>query len=233
MFRADDSSILLPVFDPPQQVNIDRLDHVFVKNQPPGRAAVFVTFVNQSSPREMRCESGHCAHLSGDFKAIHAGQAYIEQYDVGQEVGGDGDCVGAGEGGLRRVAAQPLEHCHTTRRVGVIIDNENARGVCRAAPTSERVAERFAQDRQPHDELRAAPEALAARFDTPTVKLDQPPHQRESNAETAVRPIQRAAGLHKEIEDARQQIGSTPAPSSRTRMITSCDFPFFSLLVDF
>ena len=46
----------------------------------------------------------------------------------------------------------------------------------------------------------------AAGFDAPAVRLDQPPHDRQPDAETAVSPIQPALALHEQIEDPRQEI---------------------------
>ncbi len=49
------------------------------------------------------------------------------------------------------------------------------------------------------------------------VQLHQLPHQREADAEPALRALERSIGLHEHVEDARQQVGEMPMPRSRTR----------------
>ena len=57
---------------------------------------------------------------------------------------------------------------------------------------------------QANHELAAMPEPRAAREDRPPVKVDEAPHHREPDAQSALSAVQGAPLLHEEVEDVRQ-----------------------------
>ena len=62
-------------------------------------------------------------------------------------------------------------------------------------------------DRQAHDELAALARAVALRLDGAAVHLDQPLHQRQADAQPALRALQRPVHLGEHVEDAGQHLG--------------------------
>ena len=64
-----------------------------------------------------------------------------------------------------------------------------------------------ADRRQRHAEGGAFAGAGAFGRHAPLVQLDQALHQREADAETALRAVEAALALHEELEDARQELG--------------------------
>ena len=77
------------------------------------------------------------------------------------------------------------------------------------------------QGGQADDELAALVGAVAVRLDAAAVHLDQPAHQRQADAQPALRAVERAVDLGEQVEDARQHLGGMPMPVSRTRMTAS------------
>ena len=63
------------------------------------------------------------------------------------------------------------------------------------------------RERQPHHELAAAAGAGAARRDAAAVHLDQAAHQRQADAQAALRAAVARIGLHEHVEHARQRLG--------------------------
>ena len=57
------------------------------------------------------------------------------------------------------------------------------------------------------DELASQARPRAVRLDTAAVHLDEPAHDRESDAEPAPRPLQRHVGLDEQVEYVREQLG--------------------------
>src|SRR5690606_27784262 len=66
------------------------------------------------------------------------------------------------------------------------------------------------EERQPHQEEAASTEPVAHRLHAPARDLDEPAHQREPDAEAALRSLSAALALDEEIEDLRQQLGRDP-----------------------
>ena len=64
--------------------------------------------------------------------------------------------------------------------------------------------------RQAHGEFAAAIAALAFRDDRPVLHLDEPAHERQPDAEAAVRARERAIDLRKRIEDRREVLRRNP-----------------------
>ena len=64
----------------------------------------------------------------------------------------------------------------------------------------------FAQQGQPDDEFAAEPGPLASRFDAAAVHADEALHQRQSDAESALRSPRRAIDLHEHVEDLRERV---------------------------
>ena len=92
-------------------------------------------------------------------------------------------------------------------RVHVVIDDQDA-STDRAGLSHRELASLggCVRERQSDDELGPEVRAGATGFDTPAVRLDQPPHNREPDAEAAVSPIEPTLALHEQIEDPRQEI---------------------------
>ncbi len=61
----------------------------------------------------------------------------------------------------------------------------------------------YRANRQPHDKLGARAQTRAAGLHGTTVHLDEQLHERESDSQSALRPIEGALGLSEQIEDAR------------------------------
>ena len=80
---------------------------------------------------------------------------------------------------------------------------------------------RAAPRRQAHGELAAAAGALARRAHPAAVHLDQGAHQRESDAEPAVRAVGRGLGLDEQLEDLRAAAGARCPLRCREREIDS------------
>ena len=59
---------------------------------------------------------------------------------------------------------------------------------------------------QADDKLAAFIGAVAAGLNAAVVHIDQPPHQRQANAESALRPLQRPINLREHVEDAGQHV---------------------------
>src|SRR6185369_5714480 len=56
------------------------------------------------------------------------------------------------------------------------------------------------------DEFAALADAFAAGFDPAAMLVDEPPDQRESNPESALRALERAVDLIEHLEEARQRV---------------------------
>ena len=66
---------------------------------------------------------------------------------------------------------------------------------------------RLDHDGQPHDELRPLARPLASGLDPAAVHLHQPLHQRQTDAQPALRLLQRPVHLGEHLEDAGQLVG--------------------------
>ena len=74
------------------------------------------------------------------------------------------------------------------------------------------------RDRQPHDELAAAPRPLAARFDLAVVHLDQPLDQGQPDAETVLSARSPGVSSCVNMSNTRSSMcGGMPLPLSATR----------------
>src|SRR5690606_28644900 len=98
---------------------------------------------------------------------------------------------------------QPAER---VRAVAVVVDDQDA---FRAARRKLRGAllrgVRLAPcERQTHDELAAFADAVAARLDAAAVQIDEPPHERQPDAEPADETLAALRALIELVEDPRQ-----------------------------
>src|SRR5207248_4042752 len=78
--------------------------------------------------------------------------------------------------------------------------------------------------RQADDELAALARAVAVGADTAAVQFDQAPHQRQADAQAALRTRPRASDLDEGVEDARQHLFGDADPR-----VTNPDHDFVSL----
>ena len=92
----------------------------------------------------------------------------------------------------------------------VVVDDQDATWRDAIGPRRRRrrgTSARMLHDRQPHHELAAPPFAGAARLDAAAVHLDQPAHEREPDAEAALRSLPRPVDLREHVEDAVEAVG--------------------------
>ena len=117
-----------------------------------------------------------------------------------------------------RQHAKELQHeGHALGSIGVVVDHEHAarrrgrrhrRGRLGGHPRRRRCrvgGHRHA--RQPHDEPAAGHHALAVRLHRAAVHLHDAAHQRETDAQPALRVAAGIVGLREEIEHVRQHVG--------------------------
>src|SRR5437899_5056285 len=147
-----------------------------------------------------------------DLVAVEAGQADVDQGDVGSHGGGDLDARPA-VGGLTNVVAFErqlnLEHLASVR---IVLDDEDPsrdrgrrRGRCDGA--------RFGGRRnawQPDREYTALSRAIAPGRDRASVQPDERFRQREADPEAALRPIESALALDEELEYAVTEVRRDP-----------------------
>src|SRR5688572_19180184 len=98
-----------------------------------------------------------------------------------------------------------LEHRRAAvRRVAVVVDDEHATPAPgrSAFPRSRFFGTRaWLSHGQPHDELAAPPDALAAGFDGTAVQADERTHQRKSDAESLLGAPERRLRLREQGEE--------------------------------
>ena len=102
----------------------------------------------------------------------------------------------------RRRAQHLQEEGEAFRGVAVVVDDQHAPLAPRVVHLRVRWRGRGSRrlhERQAHDELAAAAGPLAARFHGAAVHLGQPLHQREPDAEPALRVIDGAAHLGEDV----------------------------------
>ena len=91
----------------------------------------------------------------------------------------------------------------------------------RCAGRAQRRSRRGSRDRASAGkrtvELAPRPRPVAARRDRAAVQLDEAAHDREPEAEAALRAVERLALLHEQLEHARQQLGRDPDRRCRAR----------------
>ena len=113
-----------------------------------------------------------------------------------------------------RLVSERGKHLGQHRRgVAVVVDDEHAAGRP-AAPARElqpcdRLAtlQRRLRERQADRELGARASTAAGGRHAAAVQLDEAPHDRQAEAETAARALERLRLLHEEVEDSRQHVG--------------------------
>src|SRR5438477_459576 len=103
-------------------------------------------------------------------------------------------------------AQQRAERVDVDRLRQVIVEagREGARLVLVAAVAGERG--------EPHGELAAGPSSVALGHDGPAMHPDQPLHDRETDAEAALRAVEGTLALREEVEDPRQEVRRQPHP---------------------
>ena len=102
----------------------------------------------------------------------------------------------------------------------MILDDQHALSLGRALRLlrwRRRAIPGVRQERQSDDELRAKARPVAGDPDGSALHLDEPLHERESEAQAALGAMRLLTGLHEHVEDARQELGAIPTPVSRTR----------------
>src|ERR1051325_11036578 len=175
---------------------------------------------NQWDPLEARL----LAQPFGNVVAVDIRQTDIEQDRVRLELH-RGLQTGTARMRHQHGMTRHLEpHREASRRVDIVVDDQDAPG--RAAADRSAGMVRFlrgdlAHQRQPHDEFRTATDAVADRLDRATVQLDEPADQGESDAETALRAVERRIHLREELEHALQHLwryADTVVPHAQNRM---------------
>ena len=150
---------------------------------------------------------GSCPDLPRQLVAVDAGQADVDKGHVRPGRRQQGQRVVAVVGLEDDVALRPEHDSVHFPRIGVVVDQQHAVGGARGELVLLGVrttARRHCG--HSHGKDRALPFALAERFNPSAVQLDQAAHQRETDAQSALRAVDGVLGLDEQIEDAREQL---------------------------
>lgn len=190
-----------------QLLEVDRLSHVHVEARARRAAAVVLRAVAGERDEE-HPGAALGANLPRDLISIELRQPDVHERDLRAMTQRSLDALPA-VGRLEDLVPVVLEqHAQHLARVVVVFDDQDAAPARRLAPRRRgRRRDRVLEHGQPDDEAAPSTEAFALRLDAPVVQLREPAHQREPDAEPALRALEPAVALDEEIEDVRQQLG--------------------------
>jgi hypothetical protein len=144
-------------------------------------------------------------------RAVHAGQADVQQHHFGPERRVHGQGAGAVAGNLDFGAQQPEQHGQGVGGVDVVIDHQDAaEGRCilgLGIRCLSRRGLRLGGQGQVQPEFAALALAFAERLHAAAVHLDQAAHQGQPDAQAALPTAAVAVHLHEQIEHLAQQGG--------------------------
>ena len=178
-----------------------------------GEAALAVAFLGVAGDgdEEGIGEGRFGAEDAGDFVAVEAGQAEVEEQRGGEEFAGGGHGVGAGVGAAHFAVAPLQEAPERLGGVFVVVHDEDAHGLRQGGAVGRRRGWgggfRLDQERQAHRDGRAGIRTGAFDRDATEVHFDERFHHTEANAEAAQGAVEGAVGLAEKVEDVRQEVG--------------------------
>jgi hypothetical protein len=149
---------------------------------------------------------------AGQFAAIHLRHAQIQEGDGGRFAFGLDECRRAIVSRAHDLSLQAQQHGEAVGGVFIVINDEHAarrklrllvRRLAMVLPVPVSVDD---DERQANDELAAGIAAGAVRFDRAAMQFDEPLHERQANAQTALRFFRATIRLIEHIEQARQRV---------------------------
>ncbi len=140
--------------------------------------------------------------------AVHVGHTQVEHDDTGVKAVDRAQRAAPVVHHLNASAEHLQQQAHAVRGITVVIHHEDA-GQGQAGRRLGLFRRRNAAlaERQAHRELASAAGTVARRDHAPAVQLDQIAHQREADAQPALRMPSARMALRKHVENVRQRIG--------------------------
>ena len=148
------------------------------------------------------------AQAARELVAVHVGQADIEQHDLGPFAQGARQAARAVVLDAHQVAVGLEQRGEHLRGVGIVVHHQHPHrtfiGLVRRLPCLLRLATR--QQRQADHEFAALVRPLAEGRHPPAMQRHQAFHQRQADAQAALRAVRRALGLREQVEDIGQHL---------------------------
>src|SRR5471032_2245340 len=194
----------------PQLAEVGRLDQVMIETCLRGSLKMLLFTVPAMGNQQGVVLTRHRTDAASDLITIHLGQANIEQHDVRAEFLDAAQGSWPVTGRLHVVSVDPQQRGTAFQRIDVIVHDKNSHGADRQyslCRDSYRIFEYGAarHGRQADYELATAVESFAVRPYAAPMQFDQAMHQRQAKTEARGLAVERALGLHKDIEDRRDE----------------------------
>src|SRR5688572_31728591 len=203
LMRADRREDLL------EQLGLDRLREVMVEASVPRALAIGILAPardgNERGPAHLRA----LPQRPGDLVTAHAGKADVHQHDLRTERCRELDRGAAFVGELHLMTHEAKQHGKALGGIRVIVDDEDPQWWCDggARPLGTRCPVRQRPvERQSHRELAPLAGASARHLDGSPVHLHEAANQREPDAESTLRAVERRIDLREHVEDSRQHL---------------------------
>ena len=158
------------------------------------------------------------AQMAGHLIAVHPGQPDVQEHDLRPKGLRHLDRLVTVVGDAGEMPAHFEQRRQCVGSVDVVVHHQHPQARVRAAlGPGRRIMGKHGrrikhQQRQPHCESATATDSVAASADGAAVQLDQPPHQRQADAQAALRAFHVAPDLGEHLEHRRQRRGRNSDP---------------------